>query len=209
MSKVKIFAPNDGDFARKVIGLYRHAVARPGETYPGNQDLDVRRVALGLALMRQLLDEHSRRPHRLADIAESGIAEARGILAHLTTGEDHPVARHIVSLRTRRPQNAPANAIDKTRQANIVGVVRAYGVVANVPESVAIRKVVQALKGTELDMSEGQVRNWHNRTDQLADKFASHLLSLAAPDPGRVLALGVTHIMCLSGVPPIDGGAPA
>jgi hypothetical protein len=49
MSKVKIFAPNDGDFARKVIELYSHAVARPGAPYAGDQDLDVRRVAFGLA----------------------------------------------------------------------------------------------------------------------------------------------------------------
>ena len=49
MSKTKIFPPKDDDFAGKVIDLYRHAVARPGAPYAGDQDLDVRRVAFGLA----------------------------------------------------------------------------------------------------------------------------------------------------------------
>jgi hypothetical protein len=87
------------------------------------------------------------------------------------------------------------------RQANIVGVVRAYGLVANIPESAAIRKVVEALDGTEIALTEGGVRNWANRASAVADKLASHLLGLAAPDPEKILALGITHIKCLSGVP--------
>jgi hypothetical protein len=204
MSKIRIISPNDDDFARKVIDLYRHATKHPGKPYLGDQDLDVRRVALGLTFMKQLLDEHSKRPHKLADIPETAIAEAYGILIHLTTGSDHPIARHIKSLRTRRPQNAPANAIDKARQANIVGVVRAYAAVANVADRAAVRKVAETLHGTDAAVTEAQLRGWHVRSDELADKFASHLLSLAAPDAGKVLSLGITHILCLSGVPKIQ-----
>jgi hypothetical protein len=203
---------DDGAFAAAVIRFYNHAV-KEGEAaefrpYGGNQSREVRQVACGLAFIRQLLDEYTMRPHVLADIPQSGVAEAYGILAHLTTGGDHPAARHIKGLRSRfRPQRAAANSIERTRQAVIVGLVRALQAVAAIPQSEAIRKTIAAVKSVDVSFTETQIRNWDNRFQQrgnsLPDGFANVLVREAAPDTDKILALGATHVSALWDVPRI------
>jgi hypothetical protein len=82
MVKADDIPPDDpGDFAKAVNDLYRHEVERTSKP-PQNLSLEVRRSAFGLALIRQLLDQHTKSNHLSAYLPASGIREAYGILYH-------------------------------------------------------------------------------------------------------------------------------
>jgi hypothetical protein len=144
-------------------------------------------------------------PHVKMDIPQSGVAEAYGILAHLTTGNDHPVARYINGLKTARyrPQHAPSNAIEVTRHAVIVGLVRAIEAMTGVPRSEAVRLAITAAESVDIELKETQVRNWVNRLNgnTSVEGFANHFLREAAPDREKILALGATDISVWWSVP--------
>lgn len=200
---------NADDFAAAVIKLYDHAVKGKGDPEPiaGNQSREVGEVAFGLAFLRQLLDEYAKRPHVLADIPESGVASAYGILDHLTTGNNHPIARHIKGIRSGRfrPGHAPANSVERARQAVIVGLVRAIQSFSGIIQSEAIRKAVEAAQIGGVALKEAQIRNLDNRFrtegNSLPDIFESTFLRGGASSIDRMLALGTHHISALWSVP--------
>jgi hypothetical protein len=131
----------DGNFAAAVIKLYNHARsgARP---FDGNASDDVRRVAFGLALIRDLVEEHARTITFSAHIPSSAIGEALSIIEHLTTGREHPVSRHIRGIHSGRfrPQHASVTHVQRFRQYVFVGLVRAVMAVTGAPQSQAIRQ---------------------------------------------------------------------
>ncbi len=144
---------NKASFAENVIAIYNRAIQgeradNSDDSLNGTVDREVRQVGYGLALLRLLTDQCAKKLQRRSATqrASSAIREAEGILDALVTGTNHPIFRHIASLRSARfrPQKAAANITMRRRRACVAGFILAYQKAANVKESEAARVVVKA-----------------------------------------------------------------
>lgn len=200
-----VLPENPGKFAKAVNDLYRHAVECKPEPFQGNVSLEVRQAAFGLALIRQLLDQHAKSIYLSADMPGSGIREAYGILDHLTTGRDHPISKHIKGIHSGafRPQHAEVNSIERFGQKIIVGLVRAYMAATGAKQAEALRQAVNAAKKAGSDFTAEQIRGWDKKftreTDRGPDYLAAELSKKG--DPQLILDLGATWIWKWWGVP--------
>lgn len=162
----------NAEFAEKVIQLFGAAVrGKPCDI----DDRDVRRVALGLATLQQLVSREIRTLESTLDWPAYALVDADAILNALTTGRKHPIWRHITGLQAgrRRPQRAGPNAIENLIRAVMVGFVRAYQRTANVSQSEAIRQVMNVCRS----QSDGdvftfeQIRAWDRRFRERGDPW--------------------------------------
>jgi hypothetical protein len=209
MTKTNEIAPeNNGDFAAAVIKLYDHAVKKSTGPFEGNISRQVRQAAFGLALLRQLVQQHAKSIALSKDLPSSGIGEALGILDHLITGKDHPIARHINGIHSGRfRQGHPANAIENEGRKIVVAVVRAYAKAANTSQLKARQVVVaEAAKNPDCNFTEHQIKKWDDRfrgregaPSDGPDVYAAKLSE--AGDATEILALGLTWIWKLWAVP--------
>jgi len=91
----------EANFAEGCVTAYRMILGY--EKFDGHQPAeDVRQVAIGLALIRELLDGFVASMTESAAMPGSGIREAYAIIDHLTSGRAHPVAKHISGLKSAR-----------------------------------------------------------------------------------------------------------
>jgi hypothetical protein len=124
----KLEAPAQDDFAASVIKLYEAALKNHTEPC-ADSSLETRRVGFGLAALRQALDpflhKHQNDPLR---IAAAGGFEALAILDALTSGQDHPIWKHIDGLRSARYRPGAAAPVqqEQYRRAMLVGAALAY-----------------------------------------------------------------------------------
>jgi hypothetical protein len=212
--------PTDpGAFAAPVNALYRRAIKGKFEPFQGNKSSEVRRAALGLALLRQLLDQHTKSLSLSAGMPASGIREAYGILDHLTTGKQHPISKHIHGIHSGqfRPQHVPVNAIEQEARKIVVAVVRAYARAAGVTPHYARQVVVEAAEKIGCKFTNDQIKKWDDRFRKPDGVDDAH----ASPDVGpdcwaeklseageaqKVLAVGVTWIWKWWAVPETPRG---
>jgi hypothetical protein len=87
------------------------------------------------------------------------------VLDHLTTGRDHPIARHINGIHSGafRPQHAPINAIEQEAQKIVVAVVAAYAKSANVSQRVALKAIILAAAKGECHFTSDQIKGWKRK----------------------------------------------
>jgi hypothetical protein len=208
--------PTDpGEFAEAVVRLYDYLLGARTLPFKGNDAQEVRQVAFGLNLIREMLDCWVKgRDSEL--MQRSGVREAYAILDHLTTGRRHPISVHIRGIHSGRyrPSRAPVNAIEHEAQRVVVGVCRAYARSANISANAARTKVVAASRKIGIHFTKDMIKKWDDRfkrpdgveeTDAKADfrseAYAHGLLSETDRDPERVLGLGLTWISKWCAVP--------
>jgi hypothetical protein len=197
MRKSTAATPPDDDveFAHSVIDLYKWELSDKKQAYAGKLSRDVRRVAYGLVLIRQLLDEKMRSLSGAPDIAASGIREAYGILDHLTTGLDHPIATHIAGIRSKdfRPHKVSIAEIGSLAQAVVVGAMRAVARSEKTTEAAARRAIVNKFAGSEYAFTEAQIKGWHYKFDGTKDGLPDAICNeiLRAAEAGNQTALNI------------------
>lgn len=198
-----------GEFAQAVIKLYRWNISAkaPDAPFAGDTRLEVRRCANGLALITQLLDDYMLKNTLVgAEIAAAGVGDAYAILDHLTSGRDHPIAKHIKGLHsgTFRPQHAPANKHDRLVQRIVVGAVLAIQAHDEPGQNAAIKKLVENLEqaGVEGYPTAGQVKSWYHalRSDDGPRAYAGEILKRATACQTSPLQEGVWMIFEHTGV---------
>jgi hypothetical protein len=179
--------PDDGDFARAVIGLYKRNLSAELQKRPfsGAASREVRQCANGLALMRQLLDDFMRRNTLTgADIEASGVGDAYAIIDHLVTGKAHPIAKHIRGLGAGgiRFARMPPNDFERLTQRIAVGAVRALQWSEAIGLRAATRAIADGLgqRGHDFRPTAGQIRAWHyafeGDADPGPDTFAGEII---------------------------------
>jgi hypothetical protein len=179
---------DDGAFAKAVIEIFKaRAEGDAPKRIHGHEE---RQVAYGLFALWQAARHFHKRMEDDQDpgsLAGSGFPDAIGILEAFTTGHDHPIWKHIDSLRTAtfRPQNAPPVAIQRKRHELVVGLVRALQQAGNTKEFTAIREVSSGVISNDFSFTVPQIRGWVRREN--GDEFCKIILSEAKTleqDPG-------------------------
>jgi hypothetical protein len=204
-------APDDpGEFAIAVNKLCDYLAGNRTRKFRGNAAPEVRRVAFGLMLFRDLLDNY-RKSLTIADISATGIREAYAILDHLKTGRQHPISKHIVGIHSDRfrPQRAPAGGIEIEGRKVVVGVARAYALVAGITPNRARTEVANAARAGGIRFTNGMIRQWDDRfrrpdgiaedlakADPGPEAWADLLLKISSDDPRDVLQNGMKLIAC-------------
>ncbi len=173
----------DADFTAAVIGLYKAALGGRLQTFVGNQDRDVRKVAFGLTILRQLVDREMR-----AGNPDPGLPllEAQQIIDALTTGRNHPVWQHVRGLKTERfrPQRAAPNSLESLGRIAVVALVRAYAQTASVSARAARGAVIEACRFADFEFGAEQIKGWdrtfRKEQDQGPDAFANQFIEDAS-----------------------------
>jgi hypothetical protein len=169
---------DNADFAAAVIELYKAAMRGELEKFAGTQDREVREVAFGITIIRQLLDREAKAEKAPPDPAKP-VLGALAIVDALTSGRDHPIWRHIAGLKSKRfrMQNAPPNRAEHLGRVCVVGLVRAYQQTANVSAKVARDAVIAACRFEDFAFGTEQIKRWdrtfREQNEQGPDAFAN------------------------------------
>jgi hypothetical protein len=158
--------PSDaGDFAAAVNKMVDWLNGPQTSRFTGNVSSDVRQVAYGLTLLRQLLDSCTKQIALSERIPTTGIKEAYAILDHLRTGRKHPISFHVQGIHSGRfrPSRAPANALEQEARKVAVGVARAYAQVARISANAARGKVVSDARELGIKFTNDAIKKWDDR----------------------------------------------
>jgi hypothetical protein len=162
---MRTWSHSKGDRAQSVIDLYK--LTLEGKRSKADWPRDVRQVALGLVVLRQLVDNYKAElAGKSADWrANSAIAEADAIIEALVTGHAHPIWDHINSLRSGdfRPQHAPVTRIERQRQLCLIGAIYAYSDASAKRHAEARRIVLESVPSNDFSFTTEQVRKWMSR----------------------------------------------
>lgn len=186
-------------FAEEGIRAYNIARGLQPIGVKGQPEADARRVGIGLALLRLLVDDYAAGQARGLEIPLTGVKEALGVLEYLTNGKDHPVARHVKGINSPqfRRGTAPQNAADKYAQIVAVAVVRAYAMKAKLQQDPARAAVVRSAAVAGIVLTESKLKSWHYTLQRSSasepDMFANNLLRICS-DANQVLAQGTAWI---------------
>lgn len=160
-------AIDPADFATAVIDLYVHAVRGEFATFKGDDREDVRKVAFGLAALRQSVDVAISQMD-LRTFVATGMIQALGIIDALTSGRDHPIQKHISGLRTgtHRPQNAPPGVIEELGRHCAVALVRELRK-TGLNQTEALNAVISTIKSPSFSPTFETLKGWdrHSRDD--------------------------------------------
>jgi hypothetical protein len=197
------------EFANAVSKLIDYTHRRKLEEFEGDDSLDVRRVAFGLEMIRQLVDDRFGKVEKRGnydDIPSEALWQAKEIVYALLTGEDHPILKYVVGIRSSgfRSQDqsaAQADILKKEPRACIVGLARAYAQAAGLKLFPATKAVVATFRDY---FTVAQVRTWDSRfrkakdatPDMFANSFMAEGASLSDPPilSDRVLMVGRTRV---------------
>jgi hypothetical protein len=197
------------EFANAVSRLIDYAHRPTPEEFEGDESLDVRRVAFGLEIIRQIVDDRFtivEKRGNYDDIPSEALWQAKEIVHALLTGEDHPIQKYVVGIRSSRfrcqdQSAAQADILKKEPRACIVGLVRAYAQAKGLKLLPAAKKVIDTF-GDYFTVP--QVRTWDNRfrkvqdtaPDAFADSFLKEAASLDHPTAlsDHVLRVGRTRV---------------
>jgi hypothetical protein len=214
------------DFAEAVVALYDFTLRKEAGSFSNNKydefsdkdQLDVRRVAHGLVVLREGCDRRADELSRTSPTrrVQSAILDAFGIIDALTTGSNHPIRRHISSLnKLKYHQRAPDDRIEQSRRQIVVGLIVAYQEAAKVTPTVAFRTVWDFCQ-TCIRSSEGAARKWVSRlrddkgVRDFAIEITAEAQAMGEPYPlaGIILTLGRRRVWELWSVPEVRSAPP-
>jgi hypothetical protein len=185
----KIEAAKQVQLAADVRELYDAAISGNLADHPDVGDDDVRKLAFGFAILRQITDQFLKKfeadpdPRRLPN---SGLPDASAIIDALTTGKDHVIFRYIKGLRASRKRGA-----DQERREMLGGLVRAYKKAAAVSDREASLAVVEFIKPNGRFTDE-QLRKWVRDYD--VSRYTERFLNDAKAFNDRPLAEEVLKV---------------
>jgi hypothetical protein len=150
------------EFAAAVSNAVKANLEGTRPTNPNASHRDVRRVANGLALLKQLTDQQHAEMKARGDrnYRGTGVLDAIDILEALLTGCDHPIREHLEGLKSRRGSRPPT-AFEEWRRGLVLGIVRALqstGMSERGAVDLVICKYVFRAQGFQLRAE--QIRGW-------------------------------------------------
>jgi hypothetical protein len=185
----KTGAATPPQFASDVIEAYKAAIARKpsGRKF----DWEVRKVAFGLAALRNAIDyffEKVRDDQDISRLPSSGLVDAAAILDALTSGQDHPIWRHIDGLKseTYRPGRAPKAKTERLRQLIVGGLVLALQEEGNLSAREAAKIIIsqiQEIQSADISFTLDQLRKWVRDND--AREHAERFIQTARSNPDK------------------------
>ncbi|MEJ0095785.1 MAG: hypothetical protein WDN46_20970 [Methylocella sp.] len=205
-TKPEVTKADHSAFAKEVERAYRIARGLQSLEAGGQPEEDARRVGTGLALINELLDAYAAKMKLSGELPGSGLRDAYGIVEHLTTGRDHPIARHILGIKTDQFRRGKMRPTGETRLAQIVAVaaVRGYAMKAGGQQAPARRAVIAQAALYKIVLTATDLKNWHDafqvEKDIGPDVFANELVN-GCSDAQQVLELGATWIWKFWAVP--------
>ena len=163
-------------FASDVIEAYKAVMA--GKPRRPELDREVRKVAYGLAALRQVTDHYYEKFKNDPDIKRlpsSGFVDAAAILDALTSGADHPIWRHIDGLKSAayRPGRAPKSKTERLRQSIAGGLVLALQEAGKPSARKAAEAIVSEIRSPDFSFTSEQLRKWakHDDARDHAERF--------------------------------------
>ena len=197
-------APSDpAEFAAAVNRLCAYLSGDRMRPFKGNSAREVRQVAFGLNLIREMLDSYSKKVH-WARRPATGLTEAYAILDHLETGRAHPISSHIQGIHSGkfRPQHMRVHKLEIEGRMMVTGFVRAYAQTAKVSSNAARKKAVAIAAEEGIPFTNGQVMQWERRADQYGlrkdlEKWENEFMRLAKGEPNWLVEHGRQKIAAL------------
>jgi hypothetical protein len=181
----KTGAADASQFASDVIEVYKAAIAgKPRQREFGRK---VRQVAYGLAalhaaseyFLKILVDDQD-----ITRLPKSALVDAVAILEALTSGEDHPVWRHIDGLKSGRyrPGRASKAKTERLRQSAAGGLVLALQEAGGLSARKAAA-IISRIQSADFSFTSDQLRKWAKHED--AHDFAACIMQTARGSPGK------------------------
>jgi hypothetical protein len=201
----KIEVAKQVQLAADVIELYGATISGKLVDRPDVGDDDVRKVAFGLAVLRQMTDQFLKKFEADSDLSRlpsSGLPDASAIIDALTTGKDHVIFRYIKGLRTSRKGGA-----DQERREMLGGLVRAYKKAAGVSDREASLAVVEFIKPNGR-FDDEQLRRWVRIYDvsRYTEQFLNEAKANDRPLAEEVLKVGRLHFWRYWTTPSVKSG---
>jgi hypothetical protein len=192
---------SSSQFAADVIEAYKAAMAQ--EPRRGDLDRDVRKVAFGLAALRNAINEFLPKFATDPDVyrlPSSGLVDAAAILDALISGEDHSIWKHIESLQSGgyRPGRAPKVETERRRQAIAGGLVLALNQSCLLSYRKASLLIVSGIRSQDFSFTDRQLRKWKDHPE--APGCAEKIIEISRTVPGanneieRIMTAGRTEI---------------
>jgi hypothetical protein len=189
----KIEAAEQAQLAADVIDIYQAAIS--GKLADrGPVDDEVREVAFGLAILRQITDHYLKKFEADPDVTRlpsSGLCDASRIIDALTTGKDHVIFRYIRGLRASRKRG------DQECHEMLGGLVSAYAKAKG--QKTSIREAALAVvEFIEPDgrFDDEQLRRWARMdVSRYTERFLNEAKASAGDRPlaEEVLKVGRLH----------------
>jgi hypothetical protein len=196
----KTGAADAPQFASDVIEAYKAAIA--GMSRQRKFSREVRQAAYGLAALRQASDyfrEHLEDDQDITRLPSSALMDAAGILDALTSGQDHPIWRHIDGVRSaHRPGRQSKARTEQIRQSIAGGLVLALQEAGKLSGRQAAEAIISRVQSTDFSFTFDQLRKWAKHDD--ARKIAEDFIRTARNNQGteslceRVMIAGHTAI---------------
>ena len=186
----KIEAAKQVQLAAEVRELYDTAISGHLGDHPDVGDDDVRKVAFGLVILRQITDQFLKKFEADPDprrIPNSGLPDASAIIDALTTGKDHAIFRYIKGLRASRKRRGA----DQERREMLGGLACAYAEAAGVSVREASLAVVEFIKPNGR-FNDEQLRKWVRDYD--VSRYTERFLNEAKAFDDRPLAEEVLKV---------------
>jgi hypothetical protein len=203
----KIEATEQVQLAEDVVELYEAAISGKLADHPDIGDDDVREVAFGLAVLRQITDHHLKKfevDPDLTRLPSSGLREASAIIDAMTSGKDHVIFRYIKGLRASRKRGA-----DQERHEMLGGLVHAYAKAKGPKTSVreAAMAVVEFIEPNGR-FDDEQLRRWARMdVDRYTERFLNEAKAFGdRPLAEEVLKVGRLHFWRYWTTPSVKSG---
>ena len=183
----KAGAATPSEFASDVIEAYNAAIARK----PSRREFgwEVRKVAYGLVALRHASDyffEKVQDDQDITRLPSSALLDAAAILDALTSGQDHPIWRHIDGLKSYayRPGRAPKAKTERLRRSIVGGLVLALQEAGKLSARKAagiIISEIQKIQSADISFTSDQLRKWARDND--AREHAKRFIQTARSNP--------------------------
>ncbi|MEK9281191.1 hypothetical protein MTR72_16475 [Bradyrhizobium sp. ISRA442] len=168
------------EFAERVLALYQAALLGKSDTH-SEDDLDVCRVAFGLAAITQAIeDRKAKYQHDQLRLVEAGLFQASDIMVALTSGFGHPAWSFIAGMRSGRYRPGRAPSVNISEHERFGGIALAYQQAAAVTERTAAKRVAEGIRWDDRQFTAEQIRTWLRRHRPVCERLAEEILAEAS-----------------------------
>jgi hypothetical protein len=182
-------------FARRVVALYHAALEGTSDAHL-EDDIDIRKVAFGLAAITQALNDRKAKYDQFR-LVEGAVPHAFDIVDGIMRGFAHPVWTFIDGIRHYKGGRPAAGEASIQLRELFAGVALAYQT-ANPGMTItdAAASVTDGIKWHDRRFSTEQIRTWIRRNRPKAEEMSQQFLAEAAGLPpshslaDRVLGVG-------------------
>jgi hypothetical protein len=179
MSKKRVSTRHVGSFAEEVDKLVLQLLA--GSASSERHGVDVRKVAVGLTVIRQALDIQLEKLSP-EERVETGIIWAYDLLDGLMSGKNFAIWRYIEDVQSaRRPHKASASEFGSLRRIAVVAFIRAHERVGQKKSRrAAAQDIVDACGSDDFALTVETVLGWYKKLEKDHQKRRDAVLAVLA-----------------------------